>query len=210
MSDDKSLGAYDGDMDGGEIGELDLFGLDEFGNPAGSRELWGAVLGSAVSTGVAIAARAFGKDGGKIQKHSELIGLGAGVAASGAMMISPGTRAAGWTCLATALVGNGLRVMEQIFTKTPSAAAVEGWGAVTAEQINGNFGAVTAEQINGYNGYDGVVAEQVAGAQFSDTPPVDILSEGSLPESSQHVSIMGGPAMSGLGVHYGSTLFGGD
>jgi len=118
-----------GDADGfSDVGEVDMFGLDEFGQPAGGDSMWGAVIGGGVGTGVSIIARKMSDPTASIHKFSELLGLAAGGIAGGVMMAFPGTRRMGWAAMATAFVTNGLRQLENsLFPDqlTAAAAAVQ-------------------------------------------------------------------------------------
>lgn len=109
---DGALASNFGEHDYDNMGEVDMFGLDEFGQPAGGDSMWGAVIGGGVGTGAAIIARAMTKPTSKIHQYSELAGLLAGGIAGGIMMAFPGTRRMGWAAAATALVTNGLRQFE--------------------------------------------------------------------------------------------------
>ena len=104
MAKNKNVGGL-GDAD--NLGEVDFMGLDEFGIPA-SRELWGAVIGGGIGTGAALAARAMTQTSSSLNKHSEAIGMLAGMAAGG-VMYATGQQAMGITAMATAAVTNGLR-----------------------------------------------------------------------------------------------------
>jgi hypothetical protein len=111
-NDSGALGNYGegDDMDG--VGEVDMFGLDEFGQPVGDA-MWGSVIGGGIGTGIAIMTRAMTKPTSKIHQFSELTGLLAGGAAGGVMMAFPATRRMGVAAIATAFVTNGLRQLEQ-------------------------------------------------------------------------------------------------
>lgn len=220
-----ALGAYDYDYS--DMGQVDLFGLNEFGMPEGMNPLWGAVIGGGIGTGTAIAVRALaGKS--DYGKWSEGIGFGVAAASSGLLMAFPGTRAAGWAGLAVAFMTNGLRQLEQMFTKGGGTA---GWGAATIEPLNGvtieslspgtrdisGFGVAEIDEVpEAYGTIPGVYGPEmpqlmgVAGPQLSaGAPPVDLGQQENLPENSYHVALMNGPALHGLGAHYGATLFGG-
>lgn len=229
-----ALGAYNYDYS--DMGQVDLFGLNEFGMPEGMNPLWGAVIGGGIGTGTAIAVRALaGKAAaGKTDwsKYSEGIGFAVGGLSSGLMMAFPGTRAAGWAGLAVAFMTNGLRALEQMFTKT---TAVSGWGAAVIEPLNGvtieslspgtrdvnGFGVADIQEVpEAYGTIPGVYGPDasqmpqlmaVAGPQLSaGRPPVDTMQQNNLPQNSYHVSLMNGPNLSGLGASYGATLFGGE
>jgi len=72
--------------------------------------VWGVAASGTVGTGTAIAIRTLTD----MDKNAELIGMGAGVAAGAAMMLSERTRAAGFTGIITAVVTNGLRYAEAL------------------------------------------------------------------------------------------------
>lgn len=243
MKSDTALGAY-GDGDYTEMGQVDLFGLDEFGQPVGMNPLWGAVIGGGIGTGTAIAVRALSAGYGPgattfdYHKWSEGIGFAVGAATSGLLMAFPGTRAAGWAGMAVTFMTNGLRQLEQMFTETATPAEVikklEEKGvhldAAVIEQLNGvtieslspgtrdvqGFGVADIEEVpEAYGTIPGVYGTEmgvaVAGPQIATgTPPIDLMAAGALPQSAYHVGLMNGPALSGLGAHYGATLFGGE
>lgn len=103
-----NLGGLGGNDD---YGDVDLFGLDEFGAPVGLNPVWGAMTGGAVSTGAAIAVRQWLPE---YHGWSEGIGAAAGVLAGAVMAFFPGTRAAGWTGMAVAVTTAGLRQAEKL------------------------------------------------------------------------------------------------
>ena len=76
-------------------------------NPA-----WGVVASGTTGTGTALAVRALSKH----DKNSELIGMGVGMATGVAMMLSERMRAAGFAGVLTALITNGLRFAESMFS----------------------------------------------------------------------------------------------
>lgn len=85
--------------------DVDFFGLDAYGMPAGVNPMWGALAGSAVGTLTAVGITQFtDKD-----RWAELIGFGASALAGGIMAIFPATRNAGWTAMAVGLANNGVR-----------------------------------------------------------------------------------------------------
>lgn len=221
-----------GDHDMGD--GVDLFGLDEWGQPVGMNPLWGAMAGVGVATAATIAVRQLTKPASAgaaestLHKFSELVGGAVGALAGGAMIFFPRTRAAGWTALATALVGNGLRQLEiSLLSQTPAGASTtqqpsaqqpapgtSGWGEVAVENtrlvsMNGPLGLVTPEVtavvqapgMNGAFGSDASRAELVG-------PPN--LADGAFAQhpGAAQVRLAGGPPLSQLGAHYGVTLFG--
>ena len=138
-----------GDADGfSDVGEVDMFGLDEFGQPAGGDSMWGAVIGGGVGTGVAIIARKMSDPTKSIHKFSELLGLAAGGLAGGVMMAFPGTRRMGWAAVATAFVTNGLRQLEDsLFPDQLTAAAAATQAATAAASPTGTAPTPTAGQV---------------------------------------------------------------
>jgi hypothetical protein len=138
-----------GDTDGfSDVGEVDMFGLDEFGEPAGGDSMWGAVIGGGVGTGVAIIARAMTKTSSPVHKFSELAGLVAGGAAGGIMMAFPGTRRMGWAAVATAFVTNGLRQLEQsLFPPKSDNAEIAAQAQKAAAAPDGKAAAATADEV---------------------------------------------------------------
>lgn len=121
-----------GESDYDGMGEVDMFGLDEFGQPAGGDSMWGAVIGGGVGTGAAIIARAMTKPTSKVHQYSELAGLLAGGIAGGIMMAFPGTRRMGWAAAATALVTNGLRQLENSVFNPMAMTAAEAQATAAA------------------------------------------------------------------------------
>ena len=111
----------------------DAFGLDEMGQPVGLNPVWGAVVGTGLGTVGAIATRKFVPS---MAKHSELIGLGLSALASGSMIMFEGTRAAGWTGLASAFLNNGLRQLELMLLAPSLTQQPE----VTTPPVEGAFG----------------------------------------------------------------------
>lgn len=138
-----------GDTDGfSDVGEVDMFGLDEFGQPAGGDSMWGSVIGGGVGTGVAIIARKMTDPTKTAHKFSELLGLAAGGIAGGVMMAFPGTRRMGWAAVATAFVTNGLRQLENsMFPDQLTAAAASTQAAAAQASPTGTAPTPTADQV---------------------------------------------------------------
>jgi hypothetical protein len=154
-----------GDADGfSDVGEVDMFGLDEFGEPAGGDSMWGAVIGGGVGTGAAIIARAMTSPTSKIHKFSELTGLLAGGVAGGVMMAFPGTRRMGWAAVATAFVTNGLRQLEtSLFPPKLDAAAATVQAQQAAASPTGTAPTPTADQVQkAAAGWGGVTIDPTA------------------------------------------------
>lgn len=87
--------------------------------------VWGALAAGAVGTGTSAAVQQFtGMD-----KHAELIGLGAGVATGAALMISNKTRVAGIVGVATAIATNGMRAIQAMLSAKQQIKNLAGAGA---------------------------------------------------------------------------------
>jgi hypothetical protein len=184
-----------GDYDG-----VDFFGLDEFGMPAGMNPLWGALAGAGIQSGTAIAVRAFTD----MDDWSEAIGAGAGIAAGGVMAIFSGTRAAGWTAMAVSLVSGGLRTLEKLFSdKEKAKSTVAGYGIPVVDRafpVNG-LGQIDVRPLGIATVEPGMMPGQMSGA--------DAQLLGANPQLlGANPQLLGGPAISGLGAHYGATIFG--
>lgn len=204
-----------GDANLGEIGNVDLFGLDDFGSPVGLNPAWGAAIVAGLSTSTSIAVRAFTS---LPTRWSEGVGFAVGAVASAGMIAMEGTRNAGWAGLAAAFLSNGLRQLEVLLSSKP---VVLGLPMVRNIPPGRDIRGVMVSPVRNFAGGLGVTIPTnvpqmygagVAGPQLgrqNGGPPVDLMQAGSLPASSQHVQMMGGRQMSGLGQHYGATLFGG-
>ncbi len=194
--------------DSKELGNVDAFGLDEFGMPAGINPLWGAVAGTGLGTLTAIGVRQFSGGSVGMVKWSEAIGFGVGALASGAMLLSKSTRAAGWTGLASSFLNNGLRQLEMMLLMKEVAlpAGTQGVGDVVIEPTDvlagqGGLGLVEVEPAQALLGNSGAYMEQ-----GSDMPT---LVGASLEQASNHIQLVGGPPLSGVASHWGATHFSG-
>lgn len=222
-----ALGSYGDDQ---HMGDVDLFGLDAFGQVAGMNPLWGAGIGALMGTGTAIAVRqllkpAPGAAANPALAFSELIGLGAGVVTGGIMYAFPGTRAAGLTAMAVAAISNGLRALEQQLATatvvqdnsgkviTNPGTSAPGAGAGSNPQAGWNLGIVTPQVVPTL----GEVVPQVipslgqahkAGIQLIGPPSLAGMDGGFAqhPGAAQ-VKLLGGPPLSELSRHFGSTMF---
>jgi hypothetical protein len=110
-----------GDADG-QFGETDFFGLDEFGLPT-SREAHGALIGAGVGAIGTIAVQKYSAPGSKLRRYAEGVGMIAGVAVGGAMMLKESTKSMGYAAAMTALVANGLRQVNNMLFPQKYAVA---------------------------------------------------------------------------------------
>lgn len=182
----QGLGARDYD-------DVDAFGLDEFGAPAGLNPMWGAAIGSGLGTVAAIGLRQTDPTG-FMARHAEALGFGAAAVASGAMIFFPGSRAAGWTGLAAAFLNNGLRALEQYVLKGGlSGVVIE---PTTAFAGRGGLGMVDIERTTAFRG------GATGLGRGSELPQ---LVGATLQSASDHVQLVGGPALNRFAGHWGAT-----
>jgi len=224
-----ALGSYGDDQ---HMGDVDLFGLDSFGQVAGMPALWGGAIGALMGTGTAIAVRqllkpAAGQTANPALPYSELIGLGAGVVTGGIMYAYPGTRAAGLAAMAVAAINNGLRFAEQMLATPTVAQTASGTvtttpgttspGTTPSAPTSGWLGEVVPQVIPSLGGGLGIVTPQVvptlgqarqAGIQLIGPPSLAGMDNGFAqhPGAAQ-VKLLGGPPLSEFSRHFGSTLF---
>lgn len=201
-----------GSGDFADVGEPDMFGLDEFGDPVGMSPLWGAVIAGGLGTGATIVTRAVASPLSGWSKWSEGIGFAAGALASGFMMLFDNSRAAGWAGLATAFVTNGLRQLEGVLM-SPSMdseilqpSGTQGWAGTVVEPahvLQGGLGIATVEPGYAINGLGRSMPTLVG-------PPLHGDYGMSNNPAVQQTQILGGPNISGLGAHFGATVFGGN
>lgn len=167
-------GALNGDLGRG-YDDVDIFGLDEFGDPSGLGALYGAMVGAGVGTVASIGVRSFKP---AWAASSELIGLGAGLAAGGAMVAFPSTRHAGWVAMAAAVLNNGLRAAENYFKDSTPTAGLR--GREIEYLSGGGLG----------RGLGMIQAEPLQGAAMG---------------GPGQVALLGGPQVSPMAARYGAT-----
>lgn len=177
------LGRYDEGY-----GSVDLFGLDEFGQPAGLGSVWGAAIGAAVQSGSAAAIRHFANK----HKYSELYGAMAGVAVGGAMFaMGEKARYAGLTAAVVSLVNGGVRTLEKAMSTKEKVADV------TKENTDTNgMGLV---EISPHPTIGLPVIEPSAAIGNTVMPPQLVGTD---------QAELVGPGFGGMGSHYGNTIFG--
>lgn len=137
------LGDYTED---GGVGTVDMFGLDEFGEPAGGDSMWGAVIGGGVATGAAIITRAMTSPTSTMHRFAEAAGLVAGGLAGGVLLAFPNSRRMGWAAIATAVVTNGLRQLEaSLFPAQLTIGQAQAVAAAAAASPTGTAPVSTAD-----------------------------------------------------------------
>lgn len=188
------------------LGNVDLLGLNSFGEPVGMNPLWGVTIGGGTSFATSMIAS---RVGGKAAAHADLLGFLAGVATGGVMYSMKSTRHAAFGALAGAFFASGLKWLGGVLFGAPAAAKpVAGMGYPMINPLNGGLGLPMINALNGSLGLpsaSNVVPPQgtipgVAGPQMNGgfgAPPVNLLG--------QRMSA-GGPQVSGLSARYGATL----
>ena len=118
-----------------DVGDMDMFGLDEFGG-ATREDMWGAVIGNGTATVASIAVRKLTKPNSAYNKYSEGIGALVGAAAGAIMYAFPKTKGMGMSAIANAVIGNGLRQLEQSFLAPSPAEQLAALQATMAAMSN--------------------------------------------------------------------------
>ena len=204
------------------LGNVDLLGLNSFGNPVGLSPIWGTLIGGGVAGGTTlIVEHTFA---GKAQINADLIGFGAGLATSALMYAMPRTRHAALGAVLGTFLASGLRWLERVLLGTvqlPAATAqaasqiaqgapgVQGLGLATTRQL----GIARTRALNGLGLSTTAAVPQsrgtipgVAGPRIgAGGPPVNLLGQRSAGQT--QVALMGGPMTHGIAGHYGATHF---
>jgi hypothetical protein len=199
------------------LGNVDLLGLNEFGENPGMNPLYGMLIGGGVSS-VTSMALSRGTPGSAAQQNADLIGFLVGLASGGALWAMKSTRHASWGAFAGAFLASGLKWLEGVlFAPSAPAQPVKGMGMPMINALNGQMGLPQISALNGGQfGLPSVSATShpqgtipgVAGPQVSGfgaargggaRPPVNLLGQ---------QLAAGGPNISGLSARYGATLYG--
>lgn len=192
-----------------QLGDVaDLFGLDEFG-AGGMLGIAAGAVGAGVGAAGAVMARKYGKPGTFVGDHPEVVGLLAGVAAGGAMAAMPSTRSAGWTAIAAALAGQGVRVAADAMAKSTATA---GWGGrvINPTHAWAGLGLVDIQPTTAWAGAGDGMPQLLGGSSGlgrGGAGSMPQLVGASLGAASQHVQLLGGPALSDVAGNWGSTHF---
>lgn len=218
------------------LGNVDLLGLNQMGNIPGSslNPIFGTLIGGGVA---GVTSMVVGHTmTGSAQANRDVIGLAAGLAASGVLYAMPSTRHAAIGGIVGAFLASGLSYLERVLLGTvqlPAATAatasavaaavapgavpagtsgMRGLGISTTRALNG-LGISTTRALNGL----GIATTQQRSIPAGTIPGVAGLRMGNGqpplnllgPRSSQseQVRLMGGPAIHGIASHYGATHF---
>src|SRR5262245_14670669 len=138
------------------LGNVDLLGLNSFGENPGLNPLWGVMIGGSVS---GLTAAALSRGTGKAAMHSDLIGLLAGIATGGVMWSMKSTRHAAFGAFAGAFFASGLKWLEGVLFGAPAmhpaaaaaaaAAGTKGIGLPMMQPLNGGLGLPMMQPLNG-------------------------------------------------------------
>jgi len=199
------------------LGNVDLLGLNEFGENPGMNPLYGVLIGGGVSSVTAMALSR-GTPGSTAQQNADLIGFLAGLASGGALWAMKSTRHASWGAFAGAFLASGLRWLEGVLSAPSATQPVKGMGLPMINALNGQMGLPQITALNGGGGgfglpaisqtvppqgaIPGVAGPQVSGfgaARGGARPPANLLG---------HQLQAGGPNISGLAARYGASLYG--
>lgn len=205
--------------DNEEYGSVDLFGLDEFGQVSGPYPAIGAALGTGIQTLAAIGVRRFTtKD-----KWSEGIGAAVGIVAGAGMLAMNSTRALGWTMIAASGISGLLRQAETLMmpvekAKAEAGAAAAASPALTTQQEEAAAVSKTVEETQGMGMVQidpqyalGLPTVEPSYALGNVGLPPQLVGAGDYGLSQNPAARQAqlvGPGISGLGSHFGSTIFG--
>lgn len=193
------------------LGKVDLLGLNSLGQNPGLNPIWGTLIGGG-SAGVAtIVAR---QASGKAAAHAELVGLGFGLAVSGAMYAMRSTRHAAIGSAIGAFLATGIAWLEKTLLGgsgvagmgIPNVRALNGLGIPQARMLNGLGVPMVSPTPTPVGTIPGVAGNQLASPGLS-APPVSLL--GPMSPQAAHLRGIGGPSVHGLSAAYGATLLGG-
>lgn len=201
--------------DWGDYDDADLFGLDASGSVVGINPSWGVIV-SGVGTLAAVGVQQMSANP-KVQKASELIGLGVGVAAAAAMIVPKKTRSAGWAALFASIMNHGPRAIASYMSKSEDVAIAARTGAVQLRKAGGAAAAPAAPTTNGARGMYGVEVQEIPalgltmpeatralGAPHDELPQ---LVGSHLDQAQRQVQLLGGPTLMSIAGHFGSTHF---
>ncbi len=203
------------------LGNVDLLGLNEFGENPGMNPLYGVLIGGGVSA-VTSMALSKGNQASAATQNADLIGFLAGLASGGALFAMKSTRHAAWGAFAGAFLASGLKWLEGALFGSSAApgapVAGRGMGLPMINALNGQMGLPMISALNGggqmglpsvsstphpQGTIPGVAGPQVSGFGAARgggaRPPVNLLG---------HQLSAGGPNISGLSARYGATLYG--
>lgn len=217
------------------LGNVDLLGLNQYGENPGMNPIWGTLIGGGVAGLTSIYVRH--NMTGTTQTNGDIIGLGAGLAVSGVMYAMKSTRHAALGAALGAFLASGLAYLERTLLGTVqlpaataavatqvAAAATGATPAATAAGTSGRLGISTTRALNGLgisttralNGLGISTTMQrtppmgtipgVAGMRLGNgRPPISLFGPQSAGAAQVH--LMGGPQIHGIAGHWGATHF---
>lgn len=193
-----------------DFGDVDLFGLDEFGDNPGMPAWAGVLIGGGLATSSSIAIKKLSKSP-TLLKHADGLGFLAGAAAGAAVGLAmPAHRHAGWNMVAGAFVSSGMRYLEQMFL----GPGVSGWGVVDIERTGvirptgPMAGDVDVRTMDGM----GIATIEPTGAVFSGSDMPRLLGNTPAEHRRNTATLLGVPGLSGplagISSAFGATIMG--
>jgi len=190
------------------LSEVNLLGLNEFGEPEGLPPLYGAFIGAGAPAIVSALVRMATDKGSSWYMKSDDVGFGVGAAAALGLWAMPSTRRAGVMAGLGLLVSAGVRFVERHLMGSaalglPQVDYLNGFGLPQVDYLNGAMGLPAATPQS--PAYGMINGGSIAGASLSESPPVDLLGQSA---QSDQVNLLGGPQTSNLAGAYGGTIWG--
>lgn len=183
-----------------DIGEVNLFGLNEFGAAEGTYAAVGSAVG-AFAQGILAAQIRSRVDNVSVKENAEVYGAAAAAALSAAGLLSPKTRNAAWAGIGAAL-GAGLA---QVVNKMMAAKSLSG---VEIDQIPTLRG-VTIDPIPTLRGSGLGLTTMQAVPTLNGAMPQLVGSAGHMGATrQQQATLVGAPTLNGMASAFGATLFG--
>lgn len=217
------------------LGNVDLLGLNQFGENPGMNPIWGVAIGGGTAAITSLALQRSANPTGTAAQNADLIGFLVGLASGGALFSMKSTRHAAWGAFAGAFFASGLKWLEGALFGTPTPAAVAASvAAVTgttpaalpaAAGVSGRLGLPMITPLNGGRlGLPMITPLNGGGLglpSISNYPT----TQGAIPgvagpqlgrsgSTQPPVSLLGhqlaagGPQISGLSARYGASLYG--
>lgn len=193
------------------LGNVDLLGLNAFGQNPGMNALYGTMIGGGTAGITSMLAKKFGAPGGAISNNDSLIGFGAGVGVAGLMFTMKSTRHAAWGALLGAFLASGFHWLTDMMA---GGGSLKGLGIPQINALNGGLGIPMLNNLPAPAGnVAGLGIPQInalprpAGLGLAQMSPVraPIGVAGPQLGNPQLVGLGGG----GLSSHFGATLVGG-
>lgn len=181
--------------------DFSQFGWDGMGDPMSAWDpKYGALAGATVGTGTAIAVRQLVKSA-QVRKYAEAIGFGANAAVSVAGMFYGPSRAAAWTSLFAGLGNHVPRLLEDLLINYAASSGTQGVGMPSIQRVG--------RAVNVAGGGMGMpVLEPTRQAALLGQAGERARLLGAAGNPGAQARLLGGPAFSSIGDHFGSSIVG--